>query len=284
MTDIVLLGRNGQVGRALVGRLHGLGGVVALGRGELDLANADAIRATLRQLRPRLLINAAAYTAVDDAETHGDQAMAVNSEAPRVLSEELRQLGGQLIHYSTDYVFDGTASTPYSEDDTPNPRNVYGASKLAGERAIAASGVAHLILRTSWVYSETGRNFVTTIANLARAGKELRVVTTETGSPTWATTLAATTRLIIERCGGSIAGKQGIYHVSAAGATTRFELAAKIVELLARDDTRSNAAAASVAAASAAEFQTAAARPAYSVLSNAKSVRHAITMLWVVLF
>ena len=274
MTDILVLGKNGQIGRELCACLAGLGAITALGRAELDLSNAGAIRSTLRRLRPQLVINAAAYTAVDDAETHRDQAYAVNCDAPRIIAEELKAQGGALIHYSTDYVFDGAQSTPYTEQDAANPMNVYGASKLAGERAIAASGGAHLILRTSWVYSHHGKNFVTAISRLARLGKELKAVNDQTGGPTWAKTIAWTTRLIIEQCGRSIASKHGIYHLAATGATTRYGLAVKIVELLARDHKITGRVPVNVQAVSSSAFPTVAVRPRYSALSSAELKTH----------
>lgn len=270
MTSILILGKNGQVGHELCGCLAGLGTISALGRAELDLSDLDAIRSTIRRLRPQLIVNAAAFTAVDEAETSPEQAMVINRDAPRILAEETKKLQSTLIHYSTDYVFDGAQSTPYTETNAANPINAYGASKLAGERAIVASGAMHLILRTSWVYSDRGKNFVTMISNLARMGKELKVVNDQTGSPTWARTIARTTRLIIEKCGGSLADKQGTYHLAAAGETTRHELAAKIVELLARDPNSDGVTPANVKAVSSAEFPTVAARPKYSVLSSAK--------------
>lgn len=156
---ILVTGVNGQVGFELARTLQGLGRVIAVDRSVLDLSNLDQVRSIVRETRPHLIINPAAYTAVDKAETEAELAMRVNGEAPGVLAEEGKKLGATLIHYSTDYVFDGTKDDAYVETDVTSPQNVYGASKLAGEQAIQASGCAHLILRTSWVYGARGKNF-----------------------------------------------------------------------------------------------------------------------------
>jgi len=266
MTAILLFGKNGQVGAELCASLAALGELTASGRNDVDLSKPDAIRSTLRRLKPQLVVNAAAYTAVDDAEGHRDEAYALNCEAPRIMAEELVKWDGVLIHYSTDYVFDGAKSTPYMEDDPAHPINVYGASKLAGERALAAGGVSYLILRTSWVYGHAGRNFVNTVAGHVRAGRPIRAVSDQTGSPTWARTVARATQKIIEKCGSSLAGMHETCHLAAAGAATRYELALKIAQLIAVNDR----ATAKVQAARSSEFPTAAARPAYSALSSRK--------------
>jgi dTDP-4-dehydrorhamnose reductase len=270
MTPILLLGRHGQVGRELEIQLAGLGPLVALGHDELDLADAAALRAALERLQPALVVNAAAYTQVDRAEAEPAAAAAVNSTAPAILARHLAARGGALIHYSTDYVFDGRRSTPYTEDDAPNPLNVYGASKLAGERAIAASGVAHLILRTSWVYSAHGANFVSTIRRLAQTQRTLEVVSDQTGSPTWARTIARTTRLLLERCAGRIADCQGLYHLAAAGHTTRYGLAARIVALMAQQVGDRPFDPPALSAVDSSRFPAPAARPAYSALATGR--------------
>src|SRR5215469_4428981 len=172
---ILLLGRNGQIGSDLAALLPLLGEVVALSRQDLDLANPAEVRRTVREVQPHWIVNAAGYTAVDDAEKNGAAATALNAEAPGMLAQEATKIGAVLVHYSTDYVFDGLTKTPYKEDDPPNPINVYGRSKLEGEQAIQASGAPHFIFRTQWVYSTRRQNFLLTILKLATQRLELRV-------------------------------------------------------------------------------------------------------------
>ena len=229
---VLVCGHNGQVAQALKTQLAGLGEVHLLGRDQLDLAQPEALREPLRQLAPELIINAAAYTAVDQAESEPDTAFAINAQAPGVLAEEALRLGAPLIHYSTDYVFDGEKATPYTEQDVPNPLGVYGRSKLAGEQAIAAVGGEHLILRTSWVYSLHGRNFLLTMQRLLQEKPQLRVVDDQIGAPTWATTIAHSTRLLIERWQAGGAGAWGTYHLTAQGQTSWFGFAQAIGEQL----------------------------------------------------
>ncbi|MFJ4056048.1 dTDP-4-dehydrorhamnose reductase [Pseudomonas sp. NPDC089743] len=229
---VLVCGHNGQVAQALKTQLAGLGEVHLLGRDQLDLAQPEALREPLRQLAPALIINAAAYTAVDQAESEPDTAFAINGQAPGVLAEEALRLGAPLIHYSTDYVFDGEKATPYTEQDVPNPLGVYGRSKLAGEQAIAAVGGEHLILRTSWVYSLHGRNFLLTMQRLLQEKPQLRVVDDQIGAPTWATTIAHSTRLLIERWQAGGAGAWGTYHLTAQGQTSWFGFAQAIGEQL----------------------------------------------------
>ena len=229
---VLVCGHNGQVAQALKTQLAGLGEVHLLGRDQLDLAQPEALREPLRQLAPELIINAAAYTAVDQAETEPDTAFAINAQAPGVLAEEALRLGAPLIHYSTDYVFDGEKAAPYTEQDVPNPLGVYGRSKLAGEQAIAAVGGAHLILRTSWVYSLHGRNFLLTMQRLLQEKPQLRVVDDQIGAPTWASTIALSTRALIERWQAGRAGAWGTYHLTAQGQTSWFGFAQAIGEQL----------------------------------------------------
>lgn len=229
---VLVCGRNGQVAQALQGALASLGEVHLLGREQLDLAHPQQLRAPLRELRPDLVINAAAYTAVDQAESEPQLAFTINAEAPRVLAEEAAHLGVPLIHYSTDYVFDGSKAVPYAEDDAPNPLGVYGRSKLAGEQAIAAVGGEHLILRTSWVYSRHGRNFLLTMQRLLQERPQLKVVNDQIGAPTWAGTLAASTRALIERWQQGQAGAWGTYHLTAQGETSWFGFAQAIAQQL----------------------------------------------------
>jgi dTDP-4-dehydrorhamnose reductase len=229
---ILLIGRSGQVGYELERSLQGLGQVVAVDRARMDLANPDQLREVIRTVQPALIVNPAAYTAVDLAEREQDLAMRINAEAPAVMAEEARKLGASLIHYSTDYVFDGSKGGPYVEDDQPNPQNVYGRSKLAGEQAIRASGVSHLILRTSWVYGMRGRNFLRTVQRLAQERDELRIVADQFGAPTWCRTIAETTAHIVMKLqSNGSANRQsiaidawrefsGLYHLTAQGRTS----------------------------------------------------------------
>lgn len=226
---ILLTGSKGQVGRALQQTLAQLGQVTALDRRALDLADRDAICKTVRECRPELIINAAAYTAVDRAETEAELAMAVNGVAPGVLAEEAKRLGARLVHYSTDYVFDGSKPTAYIEADTPNPLNVYGKTKLAGEEAIRATGVAHHILRTSWVYAAEGANFLNTILRLAKERPELRIVDDQTGAPTWARAIADLTAQILAAGLRGEDPRHGLYHLTATGAVTWFGFAQAIL-------------------------------------------------------
>lgn len=226
---ILLTGSKGQVGRALQQTLAQLGQVTAFDRHALDLADRDAICKTVRECRPELIINAAAYTAVDRAETEADLAMAVNGVAPGVLAEEAKRLGARLVHYSTDYVFDGSKPTAYTEADTPNPLNVYGKTKLAGEEAIRATGVAHHILRTSWVYAAEGANFLNTILRLAKERQELRIVDDQTGAPTWARAIADLTAQILAAGLRGEDPRHGLYHLTATGAVTWFGFAQAIL-------------------------------------------------------
>ena len=229
---ILITGQHGQVSRELQLRLQGLGNLIVLGREHLDLAQTEHIRQHVRALRPDLIINAAAHTAVDLAESEPDAAFAINAIAPGVLAEEAKALGVPLIHYSTDYVFDGSKPAPYVETDTPNPLGVYGQSKLAGERAIAAVGGEYLILRTSWVYANHGKNFLLTMQRLLQEKPHLRIVADQVGAPTWAGSIANSTRVLIERWQAGTAGDWGVYHLTAQGETSWFGFAQAIAEQL----------------------------------------------------
>lgn len=230
MTTILVTGKTGQVGRELLHALAPLGNVVGCDRTELDLGYPPSILQKIQQVRPNIIVNAAAYTAVDKAEAEPDLALRINGAAPGILAEEAERVGALLIHYSTDYLFDGTCKTPYTEDDTPNPLNVYGKSKLYGERAIIESGCAHLILRTSWVYSSHGSNFVLTILKLAQERSEIAVVDDQIGAPTWARALAEATAAMLSKPFSYNQTNSGVYHLSAAGQTSRYDLAKKIIE------------------------------------------------------
>jgi dTDP-4-dehydrorhamnose reductase len=221
---ILLTGVNGQIGFELACSLQGLGRVVALDRAGLDLSDTNRIRHVVQDVGPSLIVNAAAYTAVDAAETDAASAMRVNADAPEVLSQEAKRLGALLVHYSTDYVFDGAKTGAYVEDDAPNPLNIYGVSKLGGEQAIAASGCAHLIFRTSWIYGARGTNFLQTMLRLGAERDELSVVNDQTGAPTWSRTVASATAKVLSQllCGerDDWISSSGIYHLTAGGATS----------------------------------------------------------------
>ena len=229
---ILISGQHGQVSRELQLRLGVLGELIILGRDQMDLTQPEQIRQQIQRLRPDLIINAAAHTAVDLAESEPEAAFAVNGVAPGILAEEALELGVPLIHYSTDYVFDGSKPGPYTEDDAPNPLGVYGQSKLAGERAITQVEGQHLILRTSWVYSNHGRNFLLTMQRLLQEKPQLRIVADQIGAPTWAGTIAASTLALIKRWQAGDAGAWGIYHLSADGETSWFGFAQAIGEEL----------------------------------------------------
>jgi dTDP-4-dehydrorhamnose reductase len=229
---ILINGRHGQVSHELQQRLGAVGELLVLGRDQLDLAQPDQIRRQVQNIRPDLIINAAAHTAVDLAESEPQSAFSINAVAPGILAEEALALDIPLIHYSTDYVFDGTKDGPYNEDDTPNPLGVYGKSKLAGEQAVRDVQGKHLILRTSWVYSTHGRNFLLTMQRLLQEKPELRVVADQIGAPTWAGTIANSTLALIERWQTGQVANWGTYHLSAQGETSWFGFAQAIGEAL----------------------------------------------------
>jgi dTDP-4-dehydrorhamnose reductase len=225
---ILLTGGSGQVGWELQRTLAPLGKVYAPSSQELDLADADAIVRVMRQVRPHLVVNAGAYTAVDQAESEPERAMAINGTAPGVLAQEAKRMHAALVHFSTDYVFDGSKSSPYRETDPVHPLSSYGRSKLAGEEAIRAVGVPHLILRTSWVYGVRGRNFLLTVLRLAQERNTLSVVNDQIGAPTWSRMIAQATALALAR--GNLAEVSGTYHLSNAGAVSWYGLARAILE------------------------------------------------------
>ena len=259
---ILLTGATGQVGFELSKILPSRGELLALDRTRLNLSRREAIVAVVRAAKPDLIVNAAAYTAVDRAESEPQIAMAVNGTAPGVLAEEARRLGAALVHFSTDYVFDGTKQGPYAEDDAVNPLNAYGRSKLAGERAVAQSGARHLILRTSWVYDATRRNFLTTMLGLAKTRKELRVVDDQRGAPTWAGAIAVCVVQVLKQDWQS-----GIYHLTCAGETTWFGFTRAILDK-ARVAPRP-----ALVPISSEEYPTPARRPRNSVLDNGKLMK-----------
>ena len=256
MRKILLTGVNGQVGWELRRSLMTLGQVISAsregGKGilTLDLLQPDSIRSVIREVQPQLIVNAAAYTAVDRAESEPELAMAVNGIAPGIMAEEAKRCGSSIIHYSTDYVFDGTKGSPYVETDPTNPLNIYGQTKLAGELAIGSVGVPHFIFRTSWVYGLRGQNFLLTMLKLARERSELKVVNDQVGSPTWSVTIAQATAQILaqsvtqstvqgsENFSEWIGLRSGVYHLTSTGETSWYGFAKLIFELTAGSEAR----------------------------------------------
>jgi dTDP-4-dehydrorhamnose reductase len=268
---ILLTGATGQVGGELVETLKPLGEVVAPARTEMDLANAASVRQTIRSVRPRWIVNPGAYTAVDKAESEPELAYAINAEAVRVIGQEAEAIGAGVIHFSTDYVFDGSRSAPYSETDATGPVSVYGASKLAGEMVLTESGVGHLIFRTSWVYGARGKNFLLTILKLARDRETLSVVADQRGAPTWSRDLAKMTAEVIGQCEVGARGRElpdvlgdlgGIYHAAGAGETTWYGFAAEAVRL--QGEQQPGVRFATIKTITTAEYPTPAKRPANS--------------------
>jgi dTDP-4-dehydrorhamnose reductase len=264
---ILLLGKNGQVGWELERTLAPLGAVKAVDLPEVDLADAGGVRRLVRETRPEIIVNAAAYTAVDRAESEPELAMAVNGIAPGVLAEEAKALGAFLVHFSTDYVFDGEKRELYVETDSPNPLNVYGATKLAGDEAIRDVGGAYLILRTSWVYSMRGDGFVTKVLRWAREEEVLRVVEDQVGSPTWARMLAEVTAQALARNNGDscdrLETRKGLYHLGGDGAASRYEWAQAILECDPHPEEQKSS---GLLPSWTDEFPTPAKRPAFSAL------------------
>jgi dTDP-4-dehydrorhamnose reductase len=238
---ILLTGVNGQVGGESLPLLQAFGEVHAPTRAEIDMADAESVRAYVRRVKPRWIVNPAAHTAVDKAESEVELATAVNVDAVRVLGEEAR-LGSPVVHFSTDYVFDGSGTRPWLETDATGPLGVYGRTKLAGEQALAATGAAHLIFRTSWVYGARGKNFLLTILRVARGREQMAIVADQHGAPTWSQDLARLVEHVVRTTESSAAAKgmtaaealhpvQGIYHASAQGETTWFGFAEEFLRL-----------------------------------------------------
>ncbi|MEP6656600.1 MAG: dTDP-4-dehydrorhamnose reductase [Betaproteobacteria bacterium] len=258
---ILLLGAAGQLGHELHRSLAPLGDVIARSHTELDLADSDAVVAAVREIRPAIILNAAAYTAVDAAETEPERAHAINARAPGLLAEEARHIDAILLHYSTDYVFDGQSRSPYREDAPAAPLNVYGSSKLAGEEAIKATGAHALVFRTSWVYAARGTNFLLTIRRLAAECPELRIVADQIGTPNWARTLAEATARVVDSGAPAMRERSGVYHLSSEGSASWFDFARAIV---------GDAIKPRVVPITSAEFPRPAQRPAYAVLDTSK--------------
>ncbi len=265
---ILLTGATGQVGYELERSLQPLGEVVAVDRTRMDLSDLDQVRDVVRAVKPDLIVNPAAYTAVDKAESEPELAHRINALAPGVMAAEAKTLGAAIVHFSTDYVFDGSKQGRYVETDTTNPLNVYGHSKLAGEQAIAASGVPHLILRTSWVYGKRGKNFLLTMLKLSAERDALRVVADQHGAPTWSRTIADTTACILAQAGAAGDGwwdeHSGIYHLSAQGQTTWHGFTEAIVS--------ASGAQCTVSPITSEEYPVPAKRPMNSVMSSDKLI------------
>lgn len=277
---IVIVGRNGQLAWEANQRFLGLGQIISVGRPEFDLADLDGMRTEIRRLKPSVLVNAAAYTAVDQAESEPEAAMKINSEAPAVMAEESKRLGALFVTYSTDYVFDGKSASPYNENDSTAPLNVYGASKLSGEQAVEAIGGNHLIFRTSWVYGARGKNFLKTMVKLAAERPELRIVNDQVGAPTWSRDLADATRKIIEQLvtqsasekvsiAEALGDRRGIYHMTAGGSVSWCGFAAAIVNEMGKR-ALSKGSLAKVMPIPTSEYPTPARRPHNSRLCNDK--------------
>jgi dTDP-4-dehydrorhamnose reductase len=260
---ILLLGANGQVGTELQRSFASFGELIACDRTGADLSQPESLRELIRRLRPDIILNAAAYTAVDRAESEQELAMAINGAAPRILAEEAARTDALLVHYSTDYVFDGTKQSPWIETDATNPLNVYGASKLAGERAIQSVGGRYLIFRTSWVYGPHGKNFLFTMLRFGKERDQLRIVDDQFGAPTSSSAIAGATRCIVDKA-LTAQTPSGIYHLTCSGETTWFGFAQAIFDqhLIDRSPL--------LTAIPSSEYPVPAARPRNSVLCNEK--------------
>ena len=270
---ILLLGKNGQLGWELQRALAPLGDVVACGREQADMENIDALRQLIRDVSPQIIVNAAAYTAVDKAESEADRARRINAEAVAMLADECKCLNAWLVHYSTDYVFDGTKEGFYTETDAPNPLSVYGRTKLLGEQAVQQSGCKHLIFRTSWVYAARGANFVKTMLRLAKERDELKVVCDQIGAPTSAELIADTTALCLFRLQHDtlLASKaNGLYHLVAAGETSWHGYAQHVIAAASQHNMELRSAIDKILPITTAEYPLPARRPANSRLSTLK--------------
>jgi dTDP-4-dehydrorhamnose reductase len=264
---ILLLGKTGQLGWELQRSLQPLGEIIAYEYPEIDMADAASLRKAIHELRPNVIINATAYTAVDKAESESDISYAINATGPGILAEEASARNALMIHYSTDYVFDGAKGSPYVETDATNPLNVYGKSKLAGEQAIQAAGGAHLILRTAWVYSTRRDSFVGKVLQWARQNKQLKIVSDQVSNPTWARMLAEVTALLLARSGTDPAAYfqaySGVFHLAGSGYASRFEWAQHILK---NDPHRDEQIVDTLEPTSTADFPTPAQRPLFSAL------------------
>lgn len=269
--NILLFGRNGQLGSEFRRTLPELGNLTSLDYEDVDLCDIPALQQTLNELKPSLIINASAYTAVDRAETEQETAMRINALAPAAMAEWARKSGAVFIHYSTDYVFDGRKGSPYVESDPPNPLNVYGRSKLAGEENIKQAGEAYLILRTSWVYSVGGTGFVSKVLEWGRKNETLKIVDDQISNPTWARELAKATFSLVSAHRGDLQDvmkeRRGLYHLAGSGYASRYEWTRQI---LANDPKRTEQRVRSIEPVSSDAFPTPAARPLFSALDCSK--------------
>ena len=263
---ILLIGKTGQVGGELNNILKDIGELVSVGREHLDLSKITSIEPAILDIQPDIIINAAAYTAVDKAEEESELAMTVNGIAPGVLAKAAKKIEASLIHYSTDYVFDGRSDTPYLEEDVTCPLSIYGKSKLAGEKSIAEAGIPYMILRTSWVYSLQGKSFLRTIEKLAEEKDTLRIVDDQIGAPTWARSIALATRKILKQYlrDESEPSLSGIFHLTCQGKSSWYDFAKEILNI---SSTSKNTQLLPIPTS---EYPTPATRPLYSLLSNDK--------------
>lgn len=271
-----MIGSHGQIAWDLQHSLPAVGPVSVVGRPDVDLADPGSISTMIRRFEPSVLVNAAAYTAVDQAETEPELAMKVNGEAPQIMAEEMQRINGLLINYSSDYVFDGEKPTPYTESDVPRPLNAYGASKLAGDCSVEAAGGSYLVFRTSWVYAVRGKNFLRTVLRLAAEREELRVVDDQIGAPTCSQDIAQATAQVLQQLTGqtcspaeALGDRRGIYNMTAQGSVSWCGFAQAIVEEMRRHE-RGKRNLARVVPISTGEYPTAAIRPKNSRLSNEK--------------
>jgi dTDP-4-dehydrorhamnose reductase len=265
---ILLIGKNGQVGWELRRTLAPLAEVVAVDYPEINFTDAPALRQFVAGMRPDVVVNAAAYTAVDKAETETEICRQINAVAPGILAEEAKKLGALMVHYSTDYIFDGTKTLPYVETDAPNPLGAYGRTKLEGDQAVKASGAAHLIFRLCWVYGARGQNFMLTMQRLAREREKLRVVGDQFGCPTWSRMIAETTALSLKQvlASAEVSAFNGEYHLAAGGQSDWHEFASRIIKWMPEAERKCRI----VEKISTPEYPTPAKRPAYSVLGCGK--------------
>jgi len=270
---ILQIGTKGQLGWELLRTCAPLGDVIALDYPAVDLADSGGLQALIRNTKPDIIINAAAYTNVDKAESEPEKARAINATGPGILAEEARKIDAVLVHYSTDYVFDGTKDSPYNETDRPNPLNVYGQTKLEGEECIAAAGCSYLVLRSSWIYSKRS-GFVAKVLEWARSQEVLRIVDNQISSPSSARMLAELTALLLAGAGSDpfawLAERAGVYHCAGDGSCSRYAWAQEILKL---DPRREEQTVREIIPASSDEFPTPAARPPVSVLDCGKLER-----------
>lgn len=260
---ILILGCHGQVGWELIRTLSPLGQIIAHDRDTFDLSSKDATYRMLHEIKPDIVVNAAAYTAVDKAETDSEACMTINGHAPKILAEEAKKLNALLIHYSTDYVFDGNSKHPYKENDQPNPLNVYARSKLIGDQAILSSGCPHVILRTSWVYGSRGQNFLLTMLKLAQQRDLLKIVDDQIGAPTWSRMIAESTAQVIAR----YQGQNGLYNLTSSGNTSWYGFAKSIFDLY---SAKKNLKVPQLFSIPSSEYPVPAKRPKNSLLDNQK--------------